>query len=66
MTDTYSLLRLFADSWMLLAMSAFFLGACLWAFRPGARAVHDEAAMAIFRDSPPTPADGDDKPRDPT
>lgn len=65
MTDTYSLLRLFADSWMLLAMSAFFIGACLWAFRPGARAAHEEAAMAIFRDSP-TRADGDDQPKDPT
>ncbi|RJE79199.1 cbb3-type cytochrome c oxidase subunit 3 [Paracoccus sp. JM45] len=66
MTDTYSIMRLFADSWMLLAMSAFFIGACLWAFRPGARAAHDEAANAIFRDSPQIRTDGDDQPKDPT
>lgn len=53
MHDTYSILRHFADSWMLLAMTLFFLGACLWTFRPGARDTHDEAARAIFRDSPP-------------
>ena len=34
-------------------MTLFFVGACLWAFRPGARDTHDEAARAIFRDSPP-------------
>ena len=54
--DTYSLLRHFADSWFLLLMTAFFLGCVLWAFRPGSRAIHDDAARTPFRgDAAPTP-----------
>ena len=45
----YSLLREFADSWMLLFLTLFFLGVILWAFRPGARAAQAEAAAAVFR-----------------
>jgi cytochrome c oxidase cbb3-type subunit 4 len=47
--ETYSYLRHLADSWFLLAMTLGFLGLCLWAFRPGSRAGHDEAANSIFR-----------------
>ncbi len=47
--ETYSLLRTMADSWGALAMLAIFLGICVWAFRPGSRTVHDEAANSIFR-----------------
>ena len=47
--DTYSLLRHLADSWFLLAMTLGFLGLCLWAFRPGSRKAHDDAAGSIFR-----------------
>ncbi len=50
MQDTYSLLREIADSWVLLAMTVFFLGTIVWAFRPGSRAIHDDAAQTIFRD----------------
>ncbi len=52
--DTYSAMRHFADSWGLLAMTGFYLGAILWVFRPGARRSHDEAATVVFRheDSP--------------
>jgi cytochrome c oxidase cbb3-type subunit 4 len=46
---TYSILREFADSWMLLLLFLFFLGVILWAFRPGSRAAHDSAATVIFR-----------------
>lgn len=52
MHDTYTLLREFADSWMLLALTAFFGGVCFWAYRPGSRAIHDDAALAIFREEP--------------
>lgn len=41
---TYDTLRAFADSWMLLAMFLFFLGMVLWVFRPGAKALSEEAA----------------------
>lgn len=52
--DTYSFLRQLADSWVLLAMTVFYLGAIIWAFRPGSRAIHDEIANIPLRD--------DDKP----
>ncbi len=35
--DTYHILRDFADSWVLLACSLFFVGVVVWAFRPGSR-----------------------------
>ncbi|MBD3764320.1 MAG: cbb3-type cytochrome c oxidase subunit 3 [Rhodobacterales bacterium] len=47
--DTYSLLREFADSWALLLLTGVFVGVVLWAYRPGSRAIHDDAANAIFR-----------------
>lgn len=47
--DTYSLMRQFADSWMLLAMTTFFLGVVLWAFRPGSKETHQETANIPFR-----------------
>lgn len=47
--DFYSLLREFADSWALLALLLVFLGVVAWAFRPGSRQLHDEAASVPFR-----------------
>lgn len=47
--ETYTLLRQFADSWMLLALFLFFLGVVIWVFRPSRRAIHDDAAQVIFR-----------------
>ena len=49
--DTYTLLRAFADSWVLLAMFTFFLGVAIWAFLPSQRAARDAAASIPFRDS---------------
>lgn len=46
----YQSLRTFADSWVLLAMVLFFVGAVLWVMRPGARRLHDEAAAIPFKD----------------
>ena len=59
--DTYTFLREFADSWMLLALTAFFVGTIFWAFRPGSRSAHDAAATSIFRneDKPASRAPGD-------
>ena len=48
--ETYSLLRQFADSWMLLAMTLFFLGVIVWAFRPGSTAEYRDTADIPFRD----------------
>ncbi len=52
--DTYSLLREIADSWVLLLLFVFFVGTWAWAFRPGSRALHRDAANVPFRheDSP--------------
>lgn len=47
--DQYTFLRAFADSWMLLAMTALFVGVVVYAFRPGSRTVQNEAANSIFR-----------------
>ncbi|MGC8201645.1 cbb3-type cytochrome oxidase subunit 3 [Aliiroseovarius sp. PTFE2010] len=45
----YHILREIADSWVLLAMFAFFLGVVIWAFRPGSRATHRDTAGIPFR-----------------
>jgi cytochrome c oxidase cbb3-type subunit 4 len=47
--ETYSLLRQFADSWMLLALFLFFVGVIVWVYRPSRRRAHEEASMVIFR-----------------
>lgn len=47
--DTYSLLREFADSWFLIVMFAFFIGAGVWAFWPSQQANRDDAAGIPFR-----------------
>lgn len=49
MEDTYSILRQFADSWMLLFLFSFFIAVVLWAFRPGSRSTHDDVANIPFR-----------------
>ena len=46
----YDFMRHLADSWGLLAMTITFLGLCLWAFRPGAKQYHEDAARMIFKD----------------
>ena len=55
--ELYTLLRAFADSWFLLAMTLFYLGVCAWAFRPGSRATHDEIAQIPLRDDAYDPSD---------
>jgi len=57
--DTYSFLRQLADSWALLALTLFFLGTIVWAFRPGSRDVHDDVADIPFRNET-VPADDAD------
>lgn len=48
--EAYTAMRHFADSWGLLGMALFFVGAVLFAFRPGSRARADEAARIPFKD----------------
>ena len=54
--ETYSLLREFADSWMLLALFAFFVGVIIWVFRPGSSKTYGDTANIPFRhqDKPAT------------
>mgnify|MGYP001546733824 CR=1 FL=1 len=47
--DLYSLLREIADSWVMLFLLIFFIGTWFWAFRPGSRPIHDDAAQVPFR-----------------
>ncbi len=47
--ETYSLLREFADSWVLLVLFAFFVGVVIWVFRPGSTKSYSEPAGIPFR-----------------
>jgi len=49
--ETYSLLRQFADSWMLLFLFLFFIGVVIWAFRPGATKTYEDTANIPFRNA---------------
>ena len=57
--ELYTLLRHFADSWALLGLMLVFLGVIVWAFRPGSRGTHDDAANAIFRNDDRPARDSD-------
>ncbi|GAA6188341.1 cbb3-type cytochrome c oxidase subunit 3 [Litorivita sp. NS0012-18] len=55
--ETYSLLRGFADSWMLMVLFAFFIGVILFVFRPGASKIDRDIAEIPFRhEDKPAPA----------
>jgi len=47
--ETYSFLREFADSWMLLTLFAFFIGVVIFVFRPGASKAYENPANIPFR-----------------
>ena len=47
--ETYSFLREFADSWMLLLLFAVFVGVIIWVIRPGSNATHRDTANIPFR-----------------
>lgn len=47
--ENTSLLTELADNWMLVVMFTLFVGAILWALRPGARDVHNDTATIPFR-----------------
>ena len=52
--ETYTILRHFADSWMLLAMTLAFLGVVLWTLRPGSARIHrDLAGLPLRNDTLP-------------
>ena len=52
--DTYSILRELADSWILIGLFGFFVGAVLWAFRPGGtRGYHDTADIPFRNEDKP-------------
>ncbi|SHF03773.1 cytochrome c oxidase cbb3-type subunit 4 [Ruegeria intermedia] len=54
--EEYTILRQFADSWMLLVLFAFFIGVVIWVFRPGATKEYKDTANIPFRhqDKPAT------------
>ena len=47
--EQYTFLRQLADSWVLLALFAFFVGVILWVLRPGSNKVHRDTANIPFR-----------------
>ncbi len=48
---TYNLLRHLADSWGLIVMFVFFIGAVAFVFRPGSRDRYAEAAQIPLQNS---------------
>ena len=59
--ETYSILRQFADSWMLLVLFVFFIGVVLWVFRPGGTKAYENPANIPFRhEDKPAPDSADD------
>lgn len=58
--DLYSLLREFADSWALLALTVVFVVMFIWVLRPGSKQVYDDAANSIFRNEKQPAAEGAD------
>ncbi len=54
--ETYTLLREFADSWMLLFLFIFFVGVIVWAFRPSSSSTYEDVANIPLRneDKPAT------------
>ncbi len=62
--DTYSFLRQIADSWALLVLFLIFIGVILFAWRPGSREIHRDAAQVPFRhEDRPAPATHDTETR---
>ncbi len=61
--ETYSFLREFADSWMLMVLFAFFIGVILFVFRPGSSKIDRDIAEIPFRheDKPAPDARGNAK-----
>ena len=59
--EEYTFLRQLADSWMLLALFAFFVGIILWVFRPGSTKQYQDTANIPFRHTDaPAPEWGED------
>jgi cytochrome c oxidase cbb3-type subunit 4 len=48
--ETYTAMRIFADSWGLLYLTVVFVGVVLFAFRPGSRRKAEEAAQIPLKD----------------
>lgn len=48
--ETYTAMRQFADSWGLLAMGLFFVGAVLFTLRPGSKTQAVEAALIPLKE----------------
>jgi len=47
--ELYTLLREFADSWMLLFLFTFFLAVVIWVFRPSSKQDYAETSHIPFR-----------------
>ncbi|MDN5785764.1 cbb3-type cytochrome c oxidase subunit 3 [Pseudorhodobacter sp.] len=58
--EQYSILRQFADSWMLIVLTLVFVGVIVWVFRPGSRKSQDQTAKSIFQnEDKPAPEESD-------
>ncbi|AIC29874.1 MULTISPECIES: CcoQ/FixQ family Cbb3-type cytochrome c oxidase assembly chaperone [Rhizobium] len=48
--ETYSAVRDFVDTWGLLAMAVFFVGAVSFTLRPGSKQIADDIAITALKD----------------
>lgn len=48
--ETYTFMRQFADSWGLIGMALFFVGAVVFTLRPGGKLQADEAARIPLKE----------------
>ena len=54
--ETYTFLRELADSWVMLGIFGFFIGAAIWAFLPSQNSARKDASMIPFRNEKPAKA----------
>ena len=63
--ETYTIMRQFADMWVLLGLFSFFIGVIIWVFRPGSGKTYTEIADIPFRHADaPASVRADDNPAD--
>ena len=60
--ETYSLLREFADSWMMLFLFVFFVSVCIWVIF-GKRSKYQDTAEMIFRNEDHPASDDPEEPK---
>jgi cytochrome c oxidase cbb3-type subunit 4 len=54
--ESYTFLRELADSWVLVAMFGFLIGAYIWTFLPSQKGAREDASLIPFRNESAAPS----------